>query len=136
MNAIVSIGSLEVREKLFLLEDYLRQFEQYDFEVKHTFTDGIYAREIFLPAGSMVVGKIHRHNHLNFISRGTVTVYTKDGLETFTGPITMISTAGTKRAVYANTDCVWTTIHTNPDNITDLGKLEDMIIAKNYEDLL
>lgn len=107
---------------------------QIDLPLKHTFTTGIYSREIFLPKDSIVVGKIHRHDHLNFISRGRVTVLTKDGLQTIIGPCTMISSAGTKRAVYAHDDTVWTTIHANPDNETDLDRLEEFIIAKNYDE--
>jgi hypothetical protein len=126
---------LEARHKLAALGEYLSQFEQSEFKVKHTFTDGIYAREIFLPKGSLVLGKIHRHNHLNFISQGSVTVFTKDGLVTYAAPVTMVSTAGTQRAVYANEDCVWTTIHHNPNNEQDLEKLEGLIIAPSYEAL-
>ena len=46
----------------------------------------------------------------------------------------MVSSAGTKRAVYAHEDTVWTTIHANSTNETDLDNLEDFIIAKNYEE--
>lgn len=137
-NNLTAIASqiTEVQEKIGAFEVFLSQFKQYEFEVKHTFTDGVYAREIFLPKDSMVVGKIHRHDHLNFISKGRVTVYTKDGLRTYQAPCTMVSTAGTKRAVYAHEDTVWTTIHANPSNETDLSKIEDFVIAKNYKELL
>ena len=104
--------------------------------LKHTFTDGVYIREMYIPADSCIVGKIHKHDHLNFILFGTVTVLTKDGLETLTGPCSMISTAGTKRALYTHTDTIWTTVHANPTNETDLEKLEAAIIAPSYDSLL
>ena len=44
----------------------------------------------------------------------------------------MISKAGTKRALYAETDLVWTTIHANPTNTEDLEELEKDIIAPTY----
>ena len=28
-----------------------------------------YAREMFIPKGTLIIGKIHRHQHLNFISK-------------------------------------------------------------------
>ena len=46
----------------------------------------------------------------------------------------MMSEGGTKRALYAVTDLVWTTIHHNPTNTQDLDKIEDIVIAKNYEE--
>jgi hypothetical protein len=101
--------------------------------LKHTFTDGIYVRECFIPAGSVIVGKIHKHSHLNFITFGTVTVLTKEGLETLVGPCSMISPSGVKRALYAHTDVIWTTVHSNPTNETDLEKLEENIISTTYE---
>ena len=41
---------------------------------------------------------------------------------------------GTKRALYAITDLVWTTIHHNPTNTQDLKKLEKIVIAKDYKE--
>lgn len=102
--------------------------------LKHTFADGIYVREIFIPAGTFIVGKIHKHNHPNFLLSGTVEVATESGVERLQGPLSMISVAGTKRVVHAITDVVWITVHHNPVNFTDLKKLEDIIIADSYSD--
>jgi hypothetical protein len=124
----------DVRRFLALLEAEVGKWPQIDLPLKHTFTSGIYAREIFLPKGTLVVGKIHRHDHLNFISFGDVSVLTKDGIKHIVGPCTMVSTAGTKRAVYAHEDTVWTTIHANPANERDLDVIEDFVIAKNYDE--
>ena len=124
-----------IRTSIALLEAVLRRAPQLEFSLKHTFTSGVYCREIFIPKGSVIVGKIHRHDHLNFISKGDVTVLTKDGLRRIKGPCTMVSSAGTKRALYAHQDTIWTTIHANPTNETDLEKIEDFVIAKTYEAL-
>lgn len=107
-----------------------------ELPLKHTFTDGVYVREIFIPKGLIVVGKIHRHEHLNFISRGEVTVVTEhEGVERLIGPCTIISKAGTKRVLYTHEDTVWTTVHANPENITDLSVLEGGIITKTYAEI-
>jgi hypothetical protein len=44
----------------------------------------------------------------------------------------MVSEPGTKRAVYAETDVVWTTIH--PTEETDLEKIEEEVIAKTFQE--
>ena len=103
--------------------------------LKHSFSDGIYVREISIPAGMIIVGKIHKHDHPNFLLKGNVVVITeKDGIEELTGPCSMISKPGTKRALYAKTDLIWTTVHLNPTNTQDLVELEKEIIADSFED--
>jgi hypothetical protein len=103
--------------------------------LKHWLAPGIYAREIHLPAGTVVVGKIHRHRHFNIISKGSITCYTEFGLETHTAPASFISEPGTKRVVYTHEDAIWTTIHSNPADETDIPTLEDMFTAFEYAEL-
>jgi hypothetical protein len=95
-----------------------------------------YAREILLRKGSLVIGKIHKHQHLNIISKGKVTVFTEFGKKDLEGPCTFVSEIGLKRAVYAHEDTIWTTIHlTAHAGEENLNKIEDEVIAPNYGDL-
>lgn len=95
-----------------------------------------YAREILLRKGSLVIGKIHRHQHLNIISKGKVTVFTEFGKKELEGPCTFVSEIGLKRAVYAHEDTIWTTIHlTAYTGEENLDKVEDEVIAPNYGDM-
>lgn len=103
--------------------------------LKHWFSDGVYCREISLPAGSVVVGRIHRHEHLNIISKGSCTVYTEFGTEELSAPATFVSKAGTKRIVYTHEDCIWTTIHKNEDNERDGSILEERYTSADYAEL-
>ena len=85
--------------------------------LKHSFSDGIYVREITIPAGMVIIGKIHKHNHPNFLLKGEVVVITEEGgKEELKAPCSMISKPGTKRILYAKTELVWTTVHLNPKN--------------------
>ncbi len=103
--------------------------------LKHWLAPGIYAREIHLPAGTVVVGKIHRHRHFNVISQGSITCYTEFGLETHTAPASFISEPGTKRVVHTHEDAIWTTIHPNPTDETNIATLESMFTALEYAEL-
>lgn len=103
--------------------------------LKHWLAPGIYAREIHLPSGTVVVGKIHRHRHFNVISQGRVTCYTEFGLEHHQAPASFISEPGTKRVVMTHEDAIWTTIHPNPTDETDVSKLEEMFTAVQYAEL-
>lgn len=122
-----------IRKKLFDLQQAAGELPEVDCPLQHQFAPGVYMRTIFIPAGTVIVGKIHKHSHANVLSQGTVSVMTEDGgLEQFTGPRQMVSPAGCKRAVFAHTDVVWTTIH--PTQETDLEKIEQEVIAKTFEE--
>lgn len=128
----------ESRELILSFEQALRRVEGHAvgdcFPLKHIFAPGVYAREITLPAGVILTGKVHKEEHLNFISKGRVHVYTEqDGLQEFVGPMTMVSKSGTKRVVHVLEETVWTTIHHNPENKTDLLELEELVIAPSYD---
>lgn len=100
------------------------------FPLKHQFADNVYAREMTIPADSIIIGKIHRFGHLNVISRGHVSVLTEFGVEELRGPCTFISKPGTKRVVYAHEETVWTTFHGTKH--TDPDKVEADIICKTF----
>jgi hypothetical protein len=95
-----------------------------------------YAREILLYKGTLIIGKIHKHQHLNIISKGKVTVFTEHGKKELEAPCTFVSEVGLKRAVFAHEDTIWTTIHlTAYAGEENLDKIEDEVIAPNYSDL-
>lgn len=103
------------------------------FPLTHHFAPGVYAREMHLPAGHVIVGKIHKHAHLNIIQKGVVVVSTEEGRKEMVGPCVFTSYAGTKRAVYIREDAIWLTIHVTEE--TDLDKIENEVIADSYEAL-
>ena len=99
--------------------------------LKHAFADGVYVREIFIPKDTLIVGKIHRHAHPNFLMSGEVSVFTEQGgVQRLKAPMSIISPAGTKRVVYAHEDTVWVTVHVTKE--TDVEKIEQQVIAKTY----
>lgn len=125
-----------VRAQIGALQDALSQHPDAVFgdsdlcPLKHSFADGVYVREIFIPKGTVLTGKIHKYSHPNFLMHGEVIVVTESGgREQLKAPLAMISPAGTKRAVYALEDTVWITVHvtdeTDPDTIVELMTVPD-----------
>ena len=99
---------------------------------KHSFADGQYIREIFYPAGLFIVTKIHNKTHPFFLMQGEMTIFSENGLERISAPYHGITQAGTKRAIYTHTECVFVTVHaTDKLNIEDI---EEEVIAKSFED--
>jgi len=95
-----------------------------------------YAREMFIPKGTLIIGKIHRHQHLNFISKGRVRVVTEFGTKYLEAPCTFVSEVGLKRAVYAEEDTLWTTVHlTEFESEAELDKIEQEVISPSYDEM-
>jgi len=128
-------NSIIARNKIMNLQSCLEVMAEtnpVDCPLTHHFAPGLYAREILLPKDSLVVGKIHKHAHVNNVSKGSVIVYTEFGMEEYHAPCQFISKAGTKRAVLALEDTVWTTYH--PTSEIDLEIIEEQVIAKSFDD--
>jgi hypothetical protein len=102
---------------------------QWNDEPNHYFAEGMYGRELAIPANTVVVGKIHRHEHLVMLVKGDVTISTEHGMKRMQAPHVWVSRAGEKRALFTHADCVFVTVHLNASNTTDLVALEDEIIV-------
>lgn len=102
--------ALSERQKVELLEDEMRRHERVDIPVRHHFSPGVYAREITIPAGTLLTGRIHKFAQLNILSGGKMSVLTDEGMKHVEAPFTVVSPPGTKRIAYAHTECTWTTI--------------------------
>jgi hypothetical protein len=118
------------REMILRLEAAMREFPQEDAPVVHHFSEGIYARELRIPRGALLTGKIHRKPHISVLSHGEITVLTEAGMKRLKAPCTILSEPGIKRVGYAHTDVVWTTFHATDE--TDLDKIEAEFIAPDY----
>jgi len=92
----------------------------------HMFTDGMYIREIFMPAGSLITSKVHKTEHPYIVSYGKVAVSidSNDWIE-ITAPYTNITKPGTRRVLYIIEDCIWTTFHRVDDMKSEYNDLND-----------
>jgi hypothetical protein len=111
-------------DRLKALQDELSRFPQRDCPLAHHFADGLYGRVLTLPADTIAIGKLHATEHLFMLLAGEMTIVTDEGPKRIQGPIVTVSPPGTKRAVYAHTECVTMNVHHNPGNTTDLDRIE------------
>lgn len=132
-NKAADIKPGELREMIAKFEKSLENLPKSEIPLKHYFSKDVYAREIFIPKGTILVGKIHKKQNLNILSQGEVSVMSVDGVIRAKAPFTIVASPGVKRVIYAHEDATWTTIHGSPE--TDLDKLESEFIAKDYEDV-
>ena len=124
------------RRKAYALENAIWQegLPQLDVPIRHFFAAGVYGREMTVPAGCVVVGKIHKYEQINVLSKGEVSVQTDEGVQHFSAPHTFIGTAGAKRVFHTHSEIVWTVFHATPE--TDVEKIEEIFIAKDEQTYL
>lgn len=98
--------------------------------VDHAFTPGVYTRTIHMPAGSTVVGNLHKTEHQNVILSGSaIVVMNGIRVEVKAGDV-ITSAAGVRKVLHILEDCKWMTIHPNPTNARDIATLEGYIVDK------
>ena len=124
---------LSVRTRIENLEAEMLKHEQVECPLEHHFAPGLYARQIFIPKGTLLTGKIHKDNDIS-VMFGDISVLTGDGMKRLQGWKTFVSIAGIKKLGYAHQDTWWTTIHANPTDESDVDKLEAILVTNERED--
>lgn len=112
------------RDKVLKLEKEMMRMPQVELKHVDYFSKDVYARELHIPAGVTLTGKIHKYQNLNILSKGEMTVSTDEGMKRVSAPFTIVSPPGTKRVAYAHTDCIWTTVHGTDKQDVDQIELE------------
>jgi len=110
--------------------------EEVECPLTHLFTPGLYARTIFMPAGSLILSMTHKTRHPFIISTGEVDVISPDGSVTYFAPYMGITQPGTKRFLHVKQDTTWTTFHANSDNLTDPDEIARSVIEMPANPLL
>ena len=106
-------------------------------QATHSFATGMYARELFMPAGMTVTSLIHKIDSFCFIMYGKAKVVDEGvGIHYVEGPTMIHTQAGTKRALYIVTDSLWIGVYPNPDEERDIEKIKDRIISPVHIDKL
>jgi hypothetical protein len=100
------------KDKIAILVREFGKIPQVDCPLKHYFAPGVYIREIFMPTGSIVIGKIHKTEHFNIIQQGKVSLI-DDKLERhmLEAPITFVSKPGVQKVLYIHENTIWSTVH-------------------------
>lgn len=97
----------------------------------HRFTHGLYIREIFMPAGTLLTSKIHKTQHPFVILKGKVSVLIPgEDVAHLEAPHFGITQPGTRRLLYIHEDTTWLTFHPNPEDVEDLEQIEERLIER------
>ena len=72
---------LPTREKIQEFQNLVAQIATPMPDPTHFFAPGMYLRELTVPAGMLIVGKIHRHAHFLMVLAGRAEVVSEFGRE-------------------------------------------------------
>lgn len=134
VKAVSVISTGERREKLQSLETAMLQEDQVSIPVNHMFSGGIYAREITIPKGTLLTGRIHKFDHFDIMLSGDVTVSTDScEVKRLTGLNIMEGKSGKKRAGYTHEDTHWITFHSAEER--DPEQMYDFLTCGSFEEL-
>lgn len=125
------------RAAVLRFEAEIARLPQFECLLKHYFVDGLYVREMFLPAGVAGAGFIHMAPCITTISQGAVIVDDGEhGPALLQAPFTRTCAPGTKRAFFALLDTVWSDAYVNADNEHDLERIHAKFTASTQDEYM
>jgi hypothetical protein len=120
-------GSLEWKEKIAYLTVQFLKLDQTECPVSHRFENGVYIREMVIPAQTLFLGRAHIHGHECELVSGSLIHISPDGKRYLEAPYKMHTTPGYHMVVFAVTEVIGVTRHPNPYECRDIDLLENDI---------
>lgn len=106
----LTVGAV-AREKVCALQREMLKLPQAEPITREYRAGGMYVREVERPKGMLIVGKVHRKEHLYIVTKGRVRVTTDTGMRDLEAGAVLVCQPGTKRAVLALEDSICLTVH-------------------------
>ncbi len=103
------VPSRELIEKL--QREMVQRPQASGLRTEHAIHGGLYHRKLFRPAGTLIVGRVHKVDHLFICISGEIIAWSETGMRELKAGDIIESKAGTKRVTLAKTDAVAMTVH-------------------------
>lgn len=118
---------------IMAIEKRMLEEPQVDCPLQHIFSGGIYIRQGFIAAGTLMIGKRHRYETCNMLLLGRLVVSMNGTEETqeYTAPAIFTSGRLVKKFLYFPEDSVFCNIH--PTELTDVEEIEREFIVDEEE---
>ena len=126
MNIVESIPHVPNREQIDQLQAEMVKMPQLELQTEHFFVPGMYCRRVYRPAGTLIVGKVHKHPHFFLCAKGEIIAWTETGMRKLQAGDVVECQPGTKRVTLATQDSIGVTIHKTEK--TDLDDIETELV--------
>lgn len=105
------------------LQEVMRELPQMEMRTEHYFCDGLYGRKVYQPAGSLVVGKVHKKENFFIVLKGRIQIACGDSVKEHEAGEVLKTVPGDKRAVLALEDAIYMNVHhTKKKNLVKIEK--------------
>ena len=102
-------------------------------QANHYYGENVYVRSLLIPAGTSLVGYIHKQDRVCIIAQGKVTFVDEfQGRQTVEAPWVGEFKAGSKTAVYAHTDTLW--VACLGTELKDEDIMTDKLVTGSHKD--
>lgn len=118
------------RNAIVGLQEELIKLPQVNMPANHHFIKGAYARELFIPAGTVIIGKIHKLECFNIVMQGRLTIVTENGRAEIQAPTVFVSQPMIKKTAYVHEDTIFINVFVTDE--TDIEKLESDLVYPDY----
>ena len=81
MTELEIIGDTPTREQIDRLQAEMIKHPQAELKTEHYFVPGMYCRRVFRQAGTLIVGKVHKHPHFFLCAKGEIIAWTENGMK-------------------------------------------------------
>ena len=126
MNIVESIPHVPSRDQIDQLQAEMVKMPQLELQTEHFFVPGMYCRRVYRPAGTLIVGKVHKHPHFFLCAKGEIIAWTESGMRKLQAGDVVECQPGTKRVTLATQDSIGVTIHKTEK--TDLDDIETELV--------
>lgn len=134
--SVILESEKDYNQRIDELEAYMYQFPSVECPVGHVFTDKLYTRTIVMGTGTLIVSMIHRRRHQYSVLQGSAYVFINGVWEYIEAPYMGITEAGTRRVLFIENTCVWSTQHVI--EVPPASDSEDDVaeaVMANFDDL-
>jgi quercetin dioxygenase-like cupin family protein len=118
--------AVPTREQIERLQYEVMKAPQAELLTEHYFSDGMYCRKVTRPAGTLIIGKVHKKDHFFMCAAGEIIAWTENGMRHLMPGDVVESKPGTKRVTFAVTDAVGITVH-KTDSL-DVAEIEKEVV--------
>jgi quercetin dioxygenase-like cupin family protein len=120
------ISEVPSREQIDRLQAEMAKLPQAELETEHFFSPGMYLRRVYRPAGTLIVGKVHKKPHFFLCAKGEIIAWTETGMRKLQAGDVVESQPGTKRVTLSVTNSIGVTVHLTDK--TDLDEIEQELV--------
>jgi len=127
MSDVIETFKVPTKEQIDRLRDEVVKLPQAQGLItEHYFSDGMYCRKLIRPAGTLIIGKVHKKDHFFLCAKGEIIAWSESGMRHLKAGDVICSKPGTKRVTYAITEAIGITFHRTDK--TNLDEIEEELI--------